>query len=172
MCRLFGEVFMGKSSQRIFASFVLLAASCGAARAQAVTEYGGAASRSATTAAGSQHVSKSIGSVWSSLDKTLKGSPKHSGSKRASARQAGGASKGSHASAAVLQDPSRIQPGISYEELVRRCGPPSFQVTDSSDTKRITYLRRNDSVDLEVRDGKVVKVGTANSQEIAVAAPK
>lgn len=163
---------MGNSSQRIWASLVLLVACCIAANAQAVTEYGGAASGSATATAGSQHTGKGISSVWSSLDKTLKGSPNHPGSRRASAGHKSGTTKETRAVAVVRQDPSQIQAGISYAELVRRCGPPSFEVTDSSDIKRITYLRRNDSVDFELRDGKVIKVGTPNPQEIAVVAPK
>ena len=69
------------------------------------------------------------------------------------------------------EDPTGIALGMSYEELARRFGPPSFGITTGS-TKTLTYLGKNGGVDLELQDGKVVKVTKPKPQQIATASPK
>jgi hypothetical protein len=173
---------MGKPSPRIWVSFVLLAAFGGPARGQAVTEYDSEISRSATTGSKANHISNEIGGVWRSLDKTLKASSEeHVGSQETSSgrttqRALGrpisrGASRSS-VTAATHEDPGGIQPGMSYGELVRRFGRPDFEVTDSTGTTTLSYLRKDGTIDLELQDGKVIKVASAKPQEIAVVAPK
>ena len=66
-------------SSRVWTSFALLAAFCGAAKAQAVAEYGRMARQSSTATAKAYHTSREIGGVWKSLDKTLKNSPDNIG---------------------------------------------------------------------------------------------
>ncbi len=174
---------MGKPSPGIWISFALLSAFGGAARAQAVTEYDSEISRSATTGKKANHISNEIGGVWRSLDKTLKASSdEHVGSQemssgrttqRAHPRSISRGTSGAPATAATHEDPSRIQPGISYEELLRRFGRPDFEVTTGPGTTTLSYLRKDGgTIDLELQDGKVIKVASAKPQELAVVAPK
>jgi len=168
---------MGKPSPRIWISFVLLAAFGGPARAQAVTEYDSEISRSATTGNKANHISNEIGGVWRNLDKTLKASPEHVGSQETPsvrtaprARPRSISRNGSRVSSthATHEDPSGIQPGMSYGELVRRFGRPDFEVTAGPGTTTLSYLRKDGSVDLELQDGKVIKVASPKPKEIAV----
>ena len=172
---------MGKPSSRIWVSFVALAAFGGVARAQAVTEYDSEISRSVTTGRKANHISSEIRGVWHSLDKTLKASQEDVGAQepppavtpqRARGRSTVLVASRPSATATTHEDPSGIQPGISYAELVRRFGRPDFEVTASPGTTTLTYFRKDGSVDLELQDGKVTKVVPAKPQEIAVVAPK
>ena len=172
---------MRKSSPQIWNLFVLLAALAGAARGQAVAEYGRMARQSSTATAKTYHTSKEIGGVWSSLDKTLKGSPDNAASQEPPARETtrrarvpstkAGAKRALNATT-IYEDPSHIQPGIGYEELIRRFGPPSFAVTTAQGTQSLAYPGKVGGIDLELLDGKVTKVTTAKPQEIAVGAPQ
>ena len=76
------------------------------------------------------------------------------------------------ATAATHEDPSGIQPGVSYEELLRRFGRPDFEVTAGAGTTTLSYLRKDGTIDLELQDGKVIKAASAKPQEIVVVAPK
>jgi hypothetical protein len=173
---------MGRPSPRIWVSFALVAAFGGPARAQAVTEYDSEISRSATTGSKANHISNEIGGVWRSLDKTLKASAEeHVGSQetssvrttqRAPRRSISRRAFRSSANTGTREDPSGIQPGISFAELLRRFGRPDFEVTDSTGTTTLSYLRKDGTIDLELQDGNVIKVASAKPQEIAVAAPK
>ena len=173
---------MGKPSARIWVSLALVAAFGGPARAQAVTEYDSQIGRSATTGKKANHISNEIGGVWRSLDKTLKASPEeHVGSQetssgrttqRAHPRSISRGASRAPATGAIHEDPSGIQPGISYEDLLRRFGRPDFEVTAGPGTTTLSYLRKDGAIDLELQDGKVIKVASAKPPEIAVAAPK
>lgn len=170
---------MRTSSPRIWIPLMLLAASCGAASAQAVTEYDSVVSRSTTTASKANHIGNEIGGIWRSLDKTLKAPENHAGSKgttsKGTAQRTPGRSgrrSGSRPPATVREDLARIQPGITYADLVRRYGPPSFEVTAGPGTRTLTYLRKEGSVDLELQDGKVTKVSSDKPREIAAAGSK
>ena len=174
---------MGKPSPRIWVSFALLAAFGGPARGQAVTEYDSEISRSATTGNKATHISNEIGGVWRSLDKTLKASSSDehvalqetsSGrtTQRAHLRSMSRGASRVPATAATHEDPSGIQPGISYGELLRRFGRPDFEVTAGPGTMTLSYLRKDGTIDLELQGGKVIKVASAKPQEIAVVAPK
>jgi hypothetical protein len=172
---------MGKPSPGIWISIVLLAACGGPARAQAVTEYDSEISKSVTTGRKANRISNEIGGVWRSLDKTLKTSQEPSSSQETppvrTTQRSRGRSISRRASrtlpaAAPHEDPSGIQPGISFAELVRRFGRPDFEVTDSTGATTLSYLRKDGTIDLELQDGNVIKVGSAKPQEIAVVAPK
>jgi hypothetical protein len=165
----------------VWTLFALLAAFCGAARAQAVAEYGRMARQSSTATGKAYHTSKEIGGVWKSLDKTLNSSPDNIGSRQTSSgvtarsknvRSRTVAVKPSRSSMMVYEDPEQIPAGIDYEELVRRFGPSSFEVTDSAGITTVSYRSKERSVDVELPDGKVGKVSTTKQREIAVVAPK
>ncbi len=172
---------MAGYSSWVGTSFALLAAFCGAARAQAVAEYGRMARQSSTAAAKAHHTSREIGGVWKSLDKTLQTSPDNAVSRETSpgvtARSANVRPRTANAkpapnSAAVYEDPERIPTGIGYEDLVRRFGPPSFEVTDGTGKTALSYESKEGSVDLELQNGKVTRVSTVKPREVAVVAPK
>src|ERR1700693_5535345 len=108
---------MAGCSSRVGTSFALLAAFCGAARAQAVAEYGRMARQSSTAAAKAHHTSREIGGVWKSLDETLQTSPDNAvcretprgltaGSTNVRPRTAN--ARPAPNSAAVYEDPERI----------------------------------------------------------------
>ena len=165
MCR--GQVAMG---------LALVAGFCAGARAQAVTEYGSMASKSSTIGRRADNISKEIGGVWSSLDRTIKsqdrGSSQETPAGRAvqhsavpsRRRKASGTGK----AAAIHEDPSGIKPGLAYEELIRRFGPASFEVSTGPGTKTLAYQGKEGDVDIELLDGKVTKVAAAKAQEVAI----
>jgi hypothetical protein len=172
---------MAGYSSRIGTSFVLLAAFGGAARAQAVAEYGRMARQSSTATAKTYHTSKEIGGVWKSLDKTIKGSQNNTGSREispaatarvATVRSRTANTKSAPIVGAVYEDPDHIPTGLAYEDLVHRFGSPSFEVTDGTGTTSLSYQGKEGSVDLELQEGKVTKVSTVKPREIAVVAPK
>jgi hypothetical protein len=171
---------MVKPSSRFWVWFVALAAFSAVARAQAVTEYDSEISRSATTANKANHISGEIRGVWRSLDKTLKASqdvssqetPPSRTTQRARSQVTIQAASRLPAVAATHEDPSGIQPGISYAELVRRFGRPDFEVTAGPGTTTLTYFRKDGGIDLELQNGKVTRVVPPKLPEVAVAAPK
>ena len=61
---------------------------------------------------------------------------------------------------------------MSYQEVVRRFGPPSYQVVTGPGAMAIAYLRKGGNVDLELRDAKVIKVTGARQQQMAAVSPK
>jgi hypothetical protein len=169
---------MGKRSE-IWISFCLVAAFSGAAKGQAVTEYGGMSRHSVTTTTRTIGPSKQINGIWSGLDKTLKGVPNDAGSP---ATQPGATVQRPPARArktarargvtAVYESPARVQPGMSYREVVRRFGPPAYQVATGPGTMALAYLRKDGNVDIELQDARVIKVAGARRQQIAAVSPK
>jgi hypothetical protein len=123
-------------------------------------EYGGAAGASANGAAHQQKTGKAMGGVWNSLNKTLQGSDA-SPKAQTTPRPAATRSKKTTAPAAppvVYESLSGIQPGIVYAELIRRFGPPAFEVTTSPHTKALTYTGKDGSIDVDMQDDAVIKV--------------
>ena len=70
------------------------------------------------------------------------------------------------------EDPLQIRPGMGYEEVVRRFGPPCYGVSTSPDKRTLEYLGKDGGVNIELQGDKVIKVAPEKPQEIAVAAPK
>src|SRR5690242_4703747 len=112
---------MGKSSPQIWMSFVLLAAFCDAAGAQAITEYGSMTSKSSTVAKRAHHISDDIGGVWRSLDGKAKGAasntvsqgtPRGGTTRLAVVRPGRAAAVEAPAETKVYEDPAGIQPGM------------------------------------------------------------
>ena len=169
MCR--GEVAM---------RLALVAGFCAAARAQSVTEYGSMASKSSTVGRRANNISKEIGGVWSSLDRTIKsqnhGSSQETSLGRAAQRPAVQSRRRKTSrrgeAAAIHEDPSGIKPGLGYEELIRRFGPASFEVSTGPRKKTLAYQGKEGDIDVELLDGKVTKVATAKVQEVAIVRPR
>jgi hypothetical protein len=171
---------MGKSAPKIVMGFVLMAGFSAAARAQAVTEYGSMASKSATVAKRANNISNSIGGVWGSLDRTIKsqdrgsseGTPAGRTAQRTPVRSKRRSGPGTRSAAIIHEDPSHIQPGLGYEEVIRRFGPASFEVSTGPGTKTLAYPGKNGGIDVELLDGKVIHVAAAKTQEVAVTGPR
>lgn len=70
------------------------------------------------------------------------------------------------------EDPRQIRPGMAYEEVVRRFGPPYYGVSTSPDTRTLAYVGKDGGVDIELQGDKVTKVAPEKPQEMAVAAQK
>ena len=123
-------------------------------------EYGGLAGGSATGAAQHQKTGKEIGGVWNSLSKTLQGSPAPP-AKRTPASAKKAPAPAIPQAATVHEDPSVIPVGIAYEDVVRRFGTPSFEITTSPLTKTLSYQSKDGGVDVDLQDGKVINVAKA-----------
>jgi len=171
---------MGKSAAKIAMAFVLAAGFCGAARGQAMTEYGSMASKSATVGRRANNISKSIGGVWGNLDKTIKSQDRGSSGSSQGTSQSRTAPhapvrsrrKTTRMAATIHEDPSRIQTGLGYEEVIRRFGPASFEVSTGPGTKTLAYPGKDGGIDVELLDGRVTKVAPAKTQELAVVGPR
>jgi hypothetical protein len=141
-------------------ALVLLAAVWCAASAQTVVEYGGAAGASANGAAHQHKTGKAIDGVWDRLNQTLE-SPEASPKAQTTPRRAATRSKKAATPAAppvVYENLTGIQPGIAYADLIRRFGPPAFEVTTGPHTKALTYVGKDGSIDVDRQDDAVIKV--------------
>lgn len=170
---------MGKSAPKIAMGFVLAAGFCTSVRAQAITEYGSMASKSATVGKRADNISKSIGGVWGSLDKTIKsqdhgadGAQGTSQGRTAQRTPVRSRRRNTRTAETIHEDPSRIQTGLGYEEVIRRFGPASFEVSTGPRTKTLAYPGKDGGIDVELLDGRVTKVAPAKAQEVAVVGPR
>ena len=138
------------------------------------------ASKSATVGQRANNISKSIGGVWGNLDKTIKSQDRGSAGSSQGASQGRTAQhtavhsrrKGSRTAATIHEDPNRIQTGLGYEEVIRRFGPASFEVSTGPGTKTLAYPSKDGGIDVELLDGRVTKVAPARTQEVAVIGPR
>jgi hypothetical protein len=167
----------------IVPSFLLLAAVCRIAAGQAVVEYGLGAGRAATTTAPAGNLGKQLGGVFDSLNKAVKAGEDQSApagnSSAASKRSATAAPVGKKTAstavapaAPVYEDPRHIQAGVGYEEMVRRFGPPSMEITTGPGARTLSYAAREGTVAVEVENDKVVTVATPGAGQSAVVLPK
>lgn len=166
-----------KLSARIGTSGLLLAAFCGCVRSQAVTEYGSMASKTATIGKRAASISDNIGGVWGNLDKTVKGTPDPSRPQstrpaRNQPRASGKVLRRARAAAAVYEDPTRIQSGMGYAELIRRFGPGSYEVATSPGTKTVVYPGKKGDITVDLLDEKVSRVTLPAAQQASAAATK
>lgn len=157
---------------------VLLAFVCGmaaTAAAQSAVEYGLNAGRAATTTAPAQGIGKAMSGIAGSLDKTVKASQqasdsssaptaesKHPGRKAATAARVRPAVSTPPAPAPNWEDPAAISAGLTYEDLMRRFGPPSLQITSATGNS-LSYSGKDGMVQVEVQGGKVTSVEKAKS---------
>jgi hypothetical protein len=171
---------MGKSAPKVAMGFVLAAGFCAAARAQALTGYGSMASKSATVGKRANSISNEIGGVWGKLDRTVKSQDRGGSSASQGTSQGRSAQRtpvrarrrNTRTAAAIHEDPSRIQAGLGYEEVIRRFGPASFEVSTGPGTKTLAYPSKDGGIDVELLDGRVTKVAPAKTQELAVIGPR
>jgi len=158
--------------------FLLRLAAPGTAAGQALGEAGLGAAGASSAAGPAKGVGKSISGLSGALDKALTaGEPvsdahpvaasggtaaaKGVGAKPARAK---GASKTppvpaatSSAPAPKWEDPSAVEPGLSYAELVRRFGPSAMVVTNSAE-RALTYSGKDGMFQVKVRDGVVTGI--------------
>ena len=125
------------------------------AAAQAVVEYGLGAGRAATTAAPAKSLGKSMSGIAGSLDKAL-----NSGQPAAEAPKVNVVKTEAKAAPAPLrfrEDANGIEPGIGYDELLRRFGPPAMSITIDGE-KSLTYQGINATYHVTVKGGKVTTI--------------
>jgi len=75
------------------------------------------------------------------------------------------------APAPVYEDSSAIQPGIAYDDLIRRFGPPTVAITENPTTRTLLYSGKDGRVELQVRDGKVISVQPREARQPNVMLP-
>jgi hypothetical protein len=158
---------MTRSMACLSVSFSLWFAMAGTASAQAVLEYGLGASRAATTTAPAAGIGKSMSGLAGSVDKALKAAGKQSSETQPAAAAATATSTGAKTPTTVAEappaptpnweDPSGIEPGLDYEELVRRFGPSAMAITDGTE-RSLTYRGKDGMFQLKVLDGAVKSI--------------
>jgi len=156
---------MARSIAFLPISFSLWMAMSGIASGQAIMESGLGAARAATTAAPAKGVGKSLSGLAGSLEKAIKAqSPGSVEQPSASATSAAiqpplAAANTPPAPAANWEDPGAIEVGITYDELLRRFGPYSMAISDST-RKLLTYRGKAGVFQIGMQDGKVTAIET------------
>ncbi len=141
-------------------SFSLWLAMSGTAAGQAIMESGLGAARAATTAAPAKGVGKSLSGLAGGLEKALKAqSPASAEQPSVAAATPAVRTPATAASAAPApesnwEDAGAIETGITYEELLRRFGPYSMAISDSTQ-KMLTYRGKAGVFLVTLQDGKV-----------------
>jgi hypothetical protein len=151
------------------------------AAGQSRVEYGALAGAAAGSVGALKGVSSSTAGVFGNLDRIMKAehpavetstpvttvympssSPRAAASRPATQKTAKSSARGAFEPDAPppppppdYEDPRQIQAGIGYQELVRRFGPPSLQVTDDESSTTLTYLTKTGPVQVQFSDGKV-----------------
>lgn len=145
---------MARSIAYLSISFSLWLTMAGTAWGQAAVEAGLGAGRAATTAAPARGVGKAIGGMVGSLDKVIKAGqvsdaqPVAPGTVEPAAKPA---------PASKWEDPSGIETGISYAELVRRFGPAALEISGEMG-RTLTYSGKNGAYHVDVEGDKVTEV--------------
>jgi len=139
----------------------LLAVSQGAASAQAMVENTLLTGKAVTSTAPMQGLAGAIGN----LEKTLQKSLNTVDLRPAAPPARGRGAQVARAAAPVVtppvvhyESPMLIETGTNYDELVRRFGPASLEITTGPLTKSLCYLGREGAVQVELRDGKVTSI--------------
>jgi hypothetical protein len=135
---------------------------------QAVVEYSLGAGRAGAAAASKKNAGKAIGSVFENLAKTLeKGKkPEAARSSRSKVSQPTGKTS-EDAIGSSFEDPGKIQPGIEYEELLRRFGRPQLETVDSQDARTMWYSGQTGESAVKVAGGKVTAVSHTPKERAA-----
>jgi hypothetical protein len=152
---------------RLTLLFVLLSSNL---IAQAVVEAAAGAARATTTAVPAQNVGKSINGAFDNLNRALQNTAKS----KATTSSAATSPASAPVPAAVMpvsvpatagpkadvtfEDPSVIQEGMEYAEVIKRFGPPSLKLTTGPDQETLCYTKNDTNVDVTVRSGKVAAV--------------
>jgi len=140
---------------------VLAIAACASMlRGQTMVEAGLGAARAATTAAGANEAGKGIAGAFGNLDKALKPAKAEAGSTTTTI-----VSADAEAPKKIYEDISKAETGISYDDLVKRFGPP-FKETSGDSGKRMLTYGRYGLTKVEVTDGKVTAINTVKQQGV------
>jgi len=121
------------------------------------------AARAATTAAPAKGVGKSLSGLAGGLEKALKAQSPSSveqpsvAAASPAAQRSLAATNTAPAPASNWEDPGAIDVGITYDELVRRFGPYSMAISDSTQ-KVLTYRGKTGTFQVGMQDGKVTAV--------------
>ena len=147
-------------------SILLLGAAPISAHAQAAAETALGVGRAATMAAPLKNAGKRIGAVLDNAGKSMETRRDRASSPNASAVALPPAPQPLKV---AYEAPIGIKTGMDYEEVLRRFGPPPLMLTTAPGSKTLCY----GSVDVEVREGKVVSVRarTSSAPEPAPPAP-
>ena len=144
---------------------VLAMAACASIlRGQAVVEYGLGAARAATTAAGANEAGKGVAGAFANLDKALKPAKSEAGSTTTTTTTVL-SSKDADAPKKTYEDISKAEAGLTYDDLVRRFGPPSNETSGAAGKRVLTYGRYG-LTKVEVVEGKVTAVNTVKQQGV------
>ena len=154
---------MARSIAVLPISFSLWMAMSGPAAGQAIMESGLGTARAATTAAPVKGVGKSLSGLAGGLEKALKAQSPSSveqpsvAAASPAAQRSLAATNTAPAPASNWEDPGAIDVGITYDELVRRFGPYSMAISDSTQ-KVLTYRGKTGTFQVGMQDGKVTAV--------------
>jgi hypothetical protein len=135
--------------------------------AQAMVENAIISGAGANSAAPIRWTGKAIGSAAQTVSKTLEPETASKSSKRGrrSARtvppRIETPVEAEAKAEASFEDPSAIPQGLEYEELVRRFGPPSLQLTTGPADATLSYVSNQKSVGVIMHNGKVASVRKA-----------
>jgi hypothetical protein len=127
------------------------------AAAQAAAEAGLGAARAGTMAAPAKGIGKAMSGLAGSLDKTVKAGQQGSGAATSVTTVRVSPASAKKPAESNWEDPSGIQTGLSYAELVRRFGPPAMEITGEAG-RSLTYAGKAGTFQLEVRDDKVSSI--------------
>jgi hypothetical protein len=154
---------MTRSIASLPVSFSLWLAVAGIAYGQASVEAGLGAARAVTTTAPAKGLGKSMSGLAGSLDRALKAGPPKAESTASSSPSANApAASTAPAPVASWEDPGGIEPGLSYEDLVRRFGPSAMSITSGAE-KSLTYPGKDGMFQVKVQDGKVASIARPKS---------
>ena len=160
---------MARSIAYLSGSIFLWLVMTGTAAGQAAVEYGLGAAHAATGAAPAKGIGKAMSGLAGSLDKAVKAGQQGSDAQAGAAATTNTTAKTLSPSTRTppppvpnWEDPSGIQTGLSYGELVRRFGPAAMEITDDLG-KSLTYSGKAGAFQLEIRDGKVTSVDRPKS---------
>jgi len=161
---------MVRSTACIAVSFSLWLWMAAPAAAQATVESGLGAARAVTTTAPARGIGKSMSGLAGSLDKALKGGqqgsneqPAAPASARPAAKTGSTSPKTSPPPVVTWEDPSGIEPGLAYDELVRRFGPSSLAITAGAE-RSLTYPGKDGVFQVKVQDGVVTAIEKPKSK--------
>jgi hypothetical protein len=142
--------------------------------AQATVEYAAGAAAASTASAGAKAAGKSIAGALEKLNKNLDDgaatgsqtvTPTPATRTKSPARKSATAATTAKTQAAApatpppsYEDPTGIQQGMLYDDVVHRFGPPAIAMTTAPGEQTLTYAKKGASFDVKVVNGKVSTV--------------
>jgi len=137
--------------------FSLWLAMAGTAAGQAMVEYGLGAGRAATTAAPAGTAGKAIRGLAGNLDKALKAGQQGADAQLTTVKASSPRAEATAPLASKWEDPGGIEAGLTYQEMVRRFGPPAMEIT-SDEGKSVVYAGKGGTFHIDVQGDQVTSV--------------